>query len=55
MKQKHESCPHCGNRTFEYDKMDLMGDGVEEHFGKTMVLCGNKSSCGKFIEYLEDE
>lgn len=55
MKQKHESCPYCGNRTFTYDVMDLMGDGNEEHFGKTAVICGNKSSCSKIIEYLEDE
>ena len=54
MKQKHESCPYCGNRTFTYDVMGVVDKG-EKPQQKVAVICGNKSSCNKIIEFLEYE
>lgn len=34
----------CGSTQFEYDIIDLMGDGVEADFGKSVEIC---ASCRK--------
>lgn len=48
---KNKECPQCGGKDFDYDKMDLMDDGIEEHFGKTAIIC---TKCNVVIGYLED-
>lgn len=50
MKRK---CSKCGNTEFSEDTMDLMGDGKEEHFGKTAVFCSGDNGCGYVVEYLD--
>lgn len=38
------TCPKCDNDV-EYDIMDVMGDGNEEDFGKTVLYCSS-GTCG---------
>lgn len=38
------TCPKC-EKDVEYDIMDVMGDGKEEDFGKTVLYCSSQS-CG---------
>ncbi|GAB6422700.1 hypothetical protein bcgnr5372_26180 [Bacillus luti] len=39
------NCPKCGEELV-YDVMDIMGDGKEEDFGKTAVVCPQPNGCG---------
>lgn len=39
------NCPKCG-KEIVYDTMDLMGDGKEEDFGKTVLACSDSQKCG---------
>lgn len=38
-------CPNC-NKEIVYDIMDLLGDGIEEDFGKTVLCCPKPKGCG---------
>ncbi len=49
---KDYQCPDCGNKEVIFDKVDLMGDSKEEHFGKTAVICSNNKCC-LIIEYID--
>lgn len=40
-----KSCPKCGY-DIEYETMDIMGDGKEEDFGKTTLVCTKPKGCG---------
>lgn len=40
----------CGCSQFEYDIIDLMGDGIEADFGKTMEICVSCRQC-TVLEY----
>ncbi|WP_336769626.1 hypothetical protein [Bacillus bombysepticus] len=39
------NCPKCG-KELEYDVMDVMGNGKEEGFGKTVLACPQHNGCG---------
>ncbi|MEJ1517806.1 hypothetical protein R3O67_32005 [Bacillus cereus] len=39
------TCPKCG-KEIVYDTMDVMGDGNEEDFGKTVLACSDSQKCG---------
>ncbi|WCF11751.1 hypothetical protein NDS46_30875 (plasmid) [Paenibacillus thiaminolyticus] len=38
-------CPQC-NKEIGYSTIDLMGDGVAEDFGKTVLVCPLPKGCG---------
>lgn len=46
-------CPYCKQDTVSTDKVDLMGDNKEEHFGKDVIFCTN-TSCRRHIGYVGD-
>lgn len=39
MTEENKVCPNCKSTDIEYDIMDLMGDGKEKDFGKTVMIC----------------